>query len=134
MALELFSGPNGAVLALAVIAVVLAAKHTLADFVLQTEWMARGKERAQGWELPLAAHAGVHGLGMLLVALVFRPGLWWLALADVAIHAGVDRGKALASLRLRLPMSDPRFWWLLGFDQFLHHVTNVALGTLLIVV
>ena len=29
-------------------------------------------------------------------------------------------------------MTDPRFWWLMGFDQFLHQVTNVALVVLLV--
>jgi hypothetical protein len=133
MALELTSGPNSPALALGVLSVALAAKHYVVDFVLQSDWMARGKERTHGWSGPLAVHAGLHGLGMLLIVLLARPELWWLAPADLVIHAGIDRGKALASLRLRWPVSDPRFWWLMGFDQFLHQVTNVVLGTLIIV-
>ena len=56
----------------------MAAKHYGADFVGQTEWMARGKERVSGWAAPLAAHAGLHALGTLCIALLFKPSLWWL--------------------------------------------------------
>lgn len=105
----------------------LAMKHYGADFVLQTGWMARGKERLRGWEAPLAAHAGVHGLATLAIVLLLRPGLWWLGPADFAVHGLIDRGKAVAGGRLCYPVSDARFWWLMGFDQLLHHLTNVAL-------
>lgn len=111
---------------------VMAAKHVAADFLLQTDWMARGKDRVDGWALPLAAHAGVHALGTLAVALVARPSLWWLALVDFAIHGLIDRGKALVSHRTRWQVTDARFWWLLGFDQFLHQLTNIGLAAALL--
>ena len=118
---------------MAVLVGTMIVKHYIADFVLQTDWMARGKERARGWFGPLLVHAGLHGLGTLLIVLVARPDLWWLAPADFAVHAVIDRAKALASLRLRWPVSDPRFWWLMGFDQLLHQVTNIVVGTLIVV-
>ena len=105
----------------------LAIKHYAADFLLQNNWMARGKERLRGWEAPLAAHAGVHGLATLAIVLLLRPGLWWLGPADFAVHGLIDRGKAVAGHRLAYPVSDARFWWLMGFDQLLHHLTNIAL-------
>lgn len=113
--------------------VVMAAKHYLIDFVAQTEWMARGKERVTGSAMPLAAHAGTHALGTLVITFLYKPDLWWLALVDFAIHGAIDRGKTLVSARTRYPMTDPRFWWLMGFDQFLHQVTNVALVVVLLV-
>lgn len=133
MALELSSPPTNPALVVGALSLAFAAKHYLTDFVLQTDWMARGKERARGWFGPLLVHAGLHGLGTLLIVLLARPELWWLAPADFAIHAVIDRAKALASLRLRWPVSDPRFWWLMGFDQFLHQVTNIVVGTLIVV-
>ncbi|TXM72433.1 DUF3307 domain-containing protein [Methylobacterium sp. WL12] len=111
---------------------VMAAKHYLIDFVAQTEWMARGKERVTGWQAPLVVHAGSHALATLGIALVFKPALWWIALVDFVVHGLIDRGKAVASHRTRFAMTDPRFWWLMGFDQFLHQVTNVALAVLLV--
>ena len=118
---------------LAALMVAMAAKQYLIDFVAQTDWMARGKERVDGWAAPLAVHAGTHALGTLAIALLYRPALWWLALLDFVVHGLIDRGKTLVAQRTRWPMTDPRFWWLMGFDQFLHQVTNIALVVLLIV-
>jgi hypothetical protein len=133
MALDCPFSPTNPALALGILSLAFAAKHFLADFVLQTDWMARGKERTQGWGRPLAVHAGLHGLGTLLIVLLARPEFWWLSPADFAVHAAIDRAKAVASLNLRWPISDPRFWWLMGFDQFLHQATNVVVGTAIVV-
>ena len=122
-----FTVPTPALLVTCVLMVAMATKHVLADFVLQTDWMARGKDRADGWVLPLAAHAGLHALGTLLVSLVAKPSLWWLAVVDFVVHGLIDRGKALVSRRTRWQATDARFWWLLGFDQFLHQLTNIGL-------
>lgn len=105
----------------------MAAKHYVADFLLQTNWMARGKERPEGWFWPLAAHAGCHGALTFAVALVVAPRLWWLALVDLAIHFAVDRGKALVARRAALIPAQIEFWWLLGFDQLLHALTDIGL-------
>ncbi len=117
---------------LSALLIVMAAKHYGADFIGQTDWMARGKERVVGWGVPLAAHAGLHALGTLAIALLFKPALWWLALVDLAVHGLIDRGKSLVAHHTRFAMTDPRFWWLMGFDQFLHQVTNVVLVAILI--
>jgi len=36
--------------------VIFLAKHLAADFLLQTAWMANGKEQPSGWFFPLLAH------------------------------------------------------------------------------
>ncbi|MDP4024013.1 DUF3307 domain-containing protein [Methylobacterium sp. NEAU 140] len=118
--------------AFALLLLALEVKHLGADFLLQTGWMAQGKERVRGWPAPLAAHAGLHALGTLLIVLAVKPGLWWLAPADFVIHGAVDRGKALVGQRTRFAVTDARFWWLMGFDQFLHQVTNIAIALILI--
>jgi hypothetical protein len=48
-------------LAFAALSAAFVVKQFLADFPLQSNWMARGKERANGYLGPLFAHAGVHG-------------------------------------------------------------------------
>lgn len=111
-----------------VLACTLIVKHYVADFVLQTDWMARGKEQARGWLSPLAAHVGCHTAATLLVALVVAPRLWWLALVDGAIHFGVDRGKTLVGRLGRWTPAQVQFWWLLGFDQMLHGLTDIGLA------
>ncbi|MCJ2056880.1 DUF3307 domain-containing protein [Methylobacterium sp. J-048] len=117
--------------AFALLLVAFAVKHLAADFLLQTNWMAQGKERSSAWAGALCAHTGLHGLGTLLIALAVKPALWWLALVDFVIHTGIDRGKALVSQRTRFPTTDARFWWLIGVDQCLHQVTHIGLAAVL---
>ena len=119
--------------AFALLILAFAVKQLGADFLLQSNWMAQGKDRTSDWMAPLCAHTGLHGLGTLLITLAVKPALWWLALADFAIHTGIDRGKALIGQRTHFPATDARFWWLIGVDQFLHQVTHIGLAVVLAV-
>lgn len=101
-------------------------KQWVADFLLQTAWMAKGKEGAVGWSLPLAIHVTIHGLATLLITLAIAPGLAWLALIDVVIHGVIDRSKARIQLRMTMTPDRSCFWWLLGIDQTLHHLTHLG--------
>ncbi len=105
----------------------MAIKHYAADFLLQTTWMARGKERSPGWFAPLAAHVLCHAGFTLVIALLVAPRLWWLALVDMVLHATIDRGKTLIARRGGWDAQRAEFWWLIGFDQLLHQITNIAL-------
>lgn len=107
------------------------AKHFLADFLLQTNWMAMGKERQEGWLLPLAAHAAVHGAMTSALFLAVSPSLAWLGVADALVHGSIDRMKSLATRRAQATPRQARFWWLFGADQTLHHLTHVGLAILL---
>ncbi|UDL94711.1 MULTISPECIES: DUF3307 domain-containing protein [Lichenihabitans] len=115
---------------------VMAAKHFCADFLFQTAWIARGKAGTDNWVLPLMLHAGGHAALTLLIALLLYPKLWWFAPLELVVHAVIDRAKAVVGRRAALDAGQAEFWWLLGFDQFLHHLTNIlivsgflALGT-----
>lgn len=109
----------------------LALKHVVADFLFQTGAIARGKERRQGWLGPLCLHALGHAGLTLALALLVAPLLWWLALVDFAVHFVIDRAKSILGHRLGLGTDDVRFWWLIGFDQFLHQLTNLGLAAAL---
>lgn len=125
-------------------------KHFLADYPLQGWPYAQfmlGKFRDtawplnRGWILPLLAHAGVHAvLTAALCAAVGRPELMWLGLLDLAVHFTMDRVKAGPRLLGRWKPIHPRnvdvalpwqwaenafFWWSLGFDQMVHHLTDL---------
>lgn len=121
-----------AVAAVTALSAALAVKHGLADFLLQTSWMARGKERSTGWALPLVAHVLCHAVLMLALLLAVAPRLWWLAGIDFALHVAIDRGKSLAAQRGGWQPDRPQFWWLLGLDQFLHQLTNVGLAAAIV--
>jgi hypothetical protein len=81
----------------AMMAVLLIAGHAVADYPLQGDFLAKAKSRVAPipgfpWWQALGAHAAIHG-GM--VALV--TGIWWLFIAEAAIHFATDdlkcRGK-----------------------------------------
>jgi hypothetical protein len=114
-------------LAILLLYLAFRAKQFICDFVLQTDWMAmnKGKPGLEGVR-PLLLHAGVHGIGTLLIALVFAPSLWWLGLADVVIHALVDRLKGILSYQKGWKPTDRWFWWSFGLDQEAHNLTHVG--------
>lgn len=115
-----------------VVSLLFLAKQFVADFLLQTGWMAHGKERAVDWLAPLGVHAGVHGLATAAIALWLAPHLAWLALVDFVVHFGVDRAKALANRRLGATPDRSVFWWLIGLDQTLHHATHLGFVVVLV--
>ncbi len=122
-------GPGWAVAGLTA---VFAVKHFLADFVLQTGWIARGKDCHNTWVAPLLTHVAVHAVATLVIALIVAPHLWWLALVDFGIHFAVDRGKTLLGRWGRWSPHDARYWWLFGFDQLLHQLTNIGIALALV--
>ena len=108
------------------LSVLFLIKHYVADFLLQTGWMALGKARAENWLLPLCIHVGIHTLGTALICLAVAPRLIWLAAVDFGVHFAIDRSKAVAS---RAAGDDPTqavFWWLFGLDQTLHQLTHLV--------
>ena len=122
----------GAVAAVTGLSVAFAVKHYLADFLFQTNWMARGKEGRAGWRRPLLAHCLCHAVLTLAILIVAAPRLWWLALLDLSIHLAADRGKSLIGQQGAWAPDKPQFWWLLGLDQLVHQLTNVGLATTIV--
>lgn len=117
-----------AVAAVTALSAAFAVKHLVADFLMQTSAMARGKERVAGWLLPLLAHVLCHGVLTLLIVLAVAPRLWWLAVVECVVHLAVDRCKTILARRGGWRPDQPQFWWLLGLDQCLHQLTNIALA------
>jgi Protein of unknown function (DUF3307) len=111
---------------LSLIFILFIVKHVLADFVLQTSWMWGTKDKEHGWLAPLAAHAGCHAAFTLVLALVINPALWWLGVVDFALHAIIDRARAVVGRRLGIVLGHSYWWWLFGTDQALHHLTHFA--------
>lgn len=106
---------------------VMAAKHFCADFLFQTNAIAKGKAADRDWAVPLFLHALGHAGLTLLIALLVCPALWWVAPIEFVVHAAIDRGKAIVGRNAQLDIGKAEFWWLLGFDQFLHQLTNVLI-------
>ncbi len=110
---------------------VLTVKHVIADFFLQNSWMALGKDQKTGWALPLLAHCCVHLAATTLLVLIIAPRFWFVGLIDFAIHIVIDRVKGFCVATFDVTPEHPWFWWLIGTDQALHHLTGFGLAVLL---
>lgn len=110
--------------------VIFQLKHFLCDYPLQGRYML-GKFKKEGWELSLAAHAGVHFLATFAIGLFFG---FQIALAvavlDFGVHFVVDKIKVEASRKT--DHSKPEFWWYLGLDQMAHHLTHYIIIAILV--
>ncbi len=106
-------------------------KHLLADFILQTAWMAHGKEKPRGWLGPLAAHAGVHAVATAVIFALTAPAFAWLGIVDFVIHFAIDRGKGALTRMLDADSTQTAFWWLIGVDQTLHHLTHLGFAVVI---
>src|SRR6266481_5359739 len=108
----------------------LTVKHILADFVLQTSWMAIGKDQKTGWALPLLAHCLVHLAVAMTLVLIIAPRFWFVALIDFAIHITVRRRQGFCAFDFGVTEEHqaPMFWAVVGVDQALHHLTGFGLS------
>ncbi|WNL62953.1 hypothetical protein [Citrobacter phage Ci1] len=105
-------------------------KHFLADYPLQGKYML-GKFRDHNWEVPLAAHAGLHATFTFVIAMFFGFEIaLGVALLDFGIHFIVDRLKVVFSRGVTT--QEPKFWWLLGLDQLAHHLTHYTIIAILV--
>lgn len=116
-------------------------KHFLCDYIWQTSYML-GKFKESGWVEPLLAHVCVHGAATFTIAFFFVGGLAsglffyciLLMLLDMAIHFAMDRIKASPKMLGRFNTQQKEFWWSLGLDQMVHHLTHYALIYLIVTV
>jgi hypothetical protein len=115
--------------------------HYLADFPLQNEYHL-GKFYKTNWVHPLASHVHIHSLMMGiamytsgLIALFMGYDIELLILITLScatyivnfvVHFIVDRIKASPNLGGRWKYPSKAYFNALGFDQFIHEVTNVV--------
>ena len=92
---------------------------------------AAGDLKKTGWALPLLVHCAIHGVLAIAVLLVLAPRFWFLGLADFALHLIIDRAKGFCVSTFNVTMDHQWFWWLIGIDQALHHLTGFGLAVVL---
>ena len=131
-----------------VLLIIFQIKHFIADFPLQTEYMLRKFSPKWDFLLPLLAHSLVHAGLTLIIALCVKPELAVkLAILDLTIHFIMDRIKAgpkylgkfksLTASEFNTATQDQKvgnklFWWSLGLDQSVHHLTHYLIIYLLV--
>jgi hypothetical protein len=121
-------GLSGTDLALVAMAYLLA-KHMLADFALQTRYQYANKG-IYGHPGGLL-HAGIHAvltLPVLMIVPVASPtaAAVVLAAAEFLIHYHVDWTKEQVVRRRGWTSAMDPYWWALGIDQLMHHLTYVG--------
>lgn len=114
--------------------VIFLAKQLVADFLLQTSWMANGKEQPRGWLYPLLAHVAVHAVSTAVIFAILAPAFLWMAAVDFVVHFAIDRAKGLLNRAFDADPTKTGFWWLIGIDQTLHHLTHLVYAILIAVV
>lgn len=106
--------------------VALLVVHWIADFVLQSHWMASNKSKSME---ALWTHVAFY-TGALLVgsALIFglRWGLGVFAVVNGALHFSTDYYTSRLSSRLWAQQRWHDFFVVIGFDQLLHQITLAA--------
>ena len=112
---------------------LLQIKHFICDGPLQTKAMVGGKS-IYGNRVGLL-HAGIHGLGTIAALAWF--GLDWklvfgLAVADMAVHYHIDFAKENILKIKGWTIAVREFWWALAADQFLHHLTYLAIAAIIV--
>lgn len=112
---------------------LLQTKHFICDGPLQTRAMVDGKS-IYGNRLGLL-HAAIQGLGSLVALAWF--GLSWkmvlaLAVADMVVHYHIDFTKENIVKNYGWTTTTREFWWALAADQFLHHLTYLALTAIIV--
>ena len=114
-----------------VILIALFTKHFIVDFPLQTrfQYSNKGTYLHPGGLL----HAGLHAVGTWLALGWYAPeAALWLAWVDGIIHYHIDWAKMNLNSKLGWgPTTDEQFWWLLGFDQYLHALTYIWIADLI---
>jgi hypothetical protein len=119
--------------ALLVVFTVLQIKHFIFDYPLQALYQLqnKGKYGHVGGVL----HSGLHALGTMTIFLVVTPTLL-LGVAIVAgeflVHYHVDWAKDNIIRARGYKPTDREFWWAIGADQLLHHLTYVVIAGVLV--
>jgi hypothetical protein len=107
---------------------LLGLKHFIIDFPLQKEyqWKNKGTYGHPGG----LVHAGLHGIGTFIVLSFFLSpaGTLFLSLFDSVAHYHIDWAKMRLNDKFKWgPTTHEQFRTLVGFDQFLHWLTYVAI-------
>jgi len=110
---------------------LLTVKHVIADFLLQNQWMAFGKDSKTGWALRLLVHCLIHGVLTTAMVAAIAPRFWFIGPVDFVIHIIIDRAKGYCVATFDVTPEKQWFWWLIGIDQALHHLTGFGLSIFL---
>lgn len=90
--------------------------HWIADFILQSDWMARNKSSSNK---ALALHAAVYSIPFLIIG-------FWYAVVNGILHSLVDYFTSRESSKRWQSGEVHNFFVVVGLDQFIHMCTLVV--------
>jgi hypothetical protein len=119
-------------------------KHFIADYPLQGKYMLQKFLPDWSFFFPLLAHTGVHAIMTFCISLCFAniKTAATLAIFDMVVHFTMDRIKAgpkylgkykpltakeYPTSTVSQKRSNTLFWWSLGLDQMIHHLTHYVI-------
>lgn len=112
-----------------VLLLLLAVKHLIADFVLQSQYILEFR-RFYGHPAGLL-HTGIHLVGTLIaLVIVGTPPMLigQMLVVEGLVHYHVDWAKDNFVIKMGITQSDRGFWIALGADQMLHQLTYIGLA------
>jgi hypothetical protein len=121
--------PTAAVLA---VLLYLQVKHFLCDYPLQNHYQLQNKG-TYGHPGGII-HSGLHAIFTIPIFLII-PTTFLIGAAIIVgefiIHYNVDWTKQQLMERMGWKSMDREFWWGIGADQFVHHVTYIGIAAVL---
>ena len=106
--------------------VALLLVHWVADFVMQTQWMAENKSRRL---VALGAHvltySSVLGVATVVMFGATQPVLWFIAV-NAGLHFATDFVTSRISAEMWRRQNVHAFFICIGFDQLLHQIALAA--------
>ena len=101
-------------------------KHLVVDWILQPPWMWKNK----GTYLHIGGivHSAFNAVTTGICFLLVTPHILCIIIIDFLVHYHIDWAKMnITRITNWKPTTHPEFWWLTGFDQYLHQVTYILL-------
>ena len=112
---------------------VLQIKHFICDYPLQTLYQLRNK--GTYFHPGGIIHSGVHATMTMAAFLIAPPG-WALGIGIVVgeflLHYHIDWSKEQLIRQKGWVAAGREFWWAIGADQLLHHLTYILIAALLV--
>jgi Protein of unknown function (DUF3307) len=117
---------------LLLVLLVLLTKHLVFDFFLQSLSQVRNKRiyGHPGGLLHAAGHAAGTSLAFFIITPPIAVGIAIL-IAELVVHYHIDWLKEEIGFRLKLQPDQKIFWVAFGIDQWLHHLTYLAIALVL---
>ena len=123
--------------------ILIQLKHFIIDFLLQNayQYKNKGTYGHPGGIL----HSFYYGMGTFLVLAIlcvpFGWPLWWMVILEMVIHYHIDWAKVKLGHKTNwsalygeterekahLSIYSDKYFWALGFDQYLHQITYIVL-------